>query len=176
MSEELPQVLIVIDVQKGFVTPHSQHVVAPLENLQYEFDHVIFTKFYNPDPSPFRKMLAYDGMTPGSSETELALQPREEAVLITHPIYSCVAEPLLVRLKTWGIREVFIAGIATEAGVLKSVADMFELNIRPWVLEDLCASGKNPDAHDAAIKIMGQIIGPQHIINSTGPEASIARS
>jgi nicotinamidase-related amidase len=176
MSEESPQVLIIVDAQKGFVTPHSQHVITPLENLQYEFDHVVFTKFYNPEPSPFRKILGYDQMAPKSPETELALQPREDAVIISRPIYSCVTEPLLVRLKTWGVREVFIAGIATEACVLKSVIDLFELNIRPWVLEDLCASDKGAEFHDPAIKVMGKLIGPQHIIKSTGPEATIGRS
>lgn len=175
MSEELPQVLIVIDVQEGFVTPHSQHVITPLENLQYEFDHVIFTKFYNPDPSPFRKILGYGKMAPKSTETELVVQPREDAVIISRPIYSCVTEALLVRLKTWGVREVFIAGIATEACVLKSVLDLFELNIRPWVLEDLCASDKGAEFHDPAIKVMGKLIGSQHIIRSTGPEATIGR-
>jgi len=105
MSEELPQVLIVVDAQKGFVTPHSQHVITALENLQYEFDHVVFTKFYNPDPSPFRKILGYTGMLPRSDDTELALQPCEDAVIISRPIYSCVTETLLVRLKTWGLRE-----------------------------------------------------------------------
>jgi len=176
MSEESPQVLLVVDVQKGFVTPQSQHVVRPLENLQYEFDYVIFTKFYNPDPSPFRKILGYDRMAPKSGETELALQPREDAVVINRPLYSSVTEPLLVRLKTWGLREVFIAGIATEACVLKTVADLFELNIRPWVLEDLCASDEGPEFHNAAIKVMSKMIGPQHIITSTGPEASVARN
>ena len=176
MSEESPQVLIVVDVQAGFVTPHSQHVIKPLENLQYEFDHVIFTKFYNPEPSPFRRILGYDKMAPKSPETELALQPREDAVIISRPIYSCVTEPILVRLKTWGVREVFIAGIATEACVLKSVIDLFELNIRPWVLEDLCASDKGGEFHDPAIKVMGKLIGLQHIIKSTGPEASLGRA
>lgn len=175
MSEESPQVLIIVDAQEGFVTPHSQHVITPLENLQYEFDHVVFTKFYNPEPSPFRKILGYDQMAPKSPETELALQPREEAVIISRPLYSCVTEPLLVRLKTWGVREVFIAGIATEACVLKSVLDLFELNIRPWVLEDLCASDKGAEFHDPAIKVMGKLIGLQHIIQSAGPEVTIGR-
>jgi nicotinamidase-related amidase len=176
MSEELPQVLIIVDVQRGVVTPQSQHVVTPLENLQYEFDHVIFTKFYNPDPSPFRKLLACDKMAPNGPDTELALMPREEAVIISRPIYSCVTEAMLVRLKTWGVREVFIAGIATEACILKSVIDLFELNIRTWVLEDMCASDKGAEFHDPAIKILGRLIGSQHIIKSTGPEASIGRS
>ena len=175
MSEEAPQVLLVVDVQKGFVTPESRHVVQPLENLQYEFHPVIFTKFYNPDPSPFRRILGYDKMAPKSEETELALTPRDEAIIISRPIYSSVTEPLLVRLRTWGLKEVFVAGIATEACVLKTVMDLFELNIRPWVMEDLCASDKDRSFHDAGIKVMGKIIGPQHIITSTGPEASVAR-
>ncbi|CAL4866408.1 hypothetical protein MMA231_00648 [Asticcacaulis sp. MM231] len=176
MSEESSQVLIVIDVQKGFVTPQSEHVVTALENLQYEFDYVVFTKFYNPDPSPFRKLLNSGSMPPQSPETELALTPRDDAVIISRPLYSCVTEALLVRLKTWGLKEVFIAGIGTETSVLKSVTDLFELNIRAWVLKDLCASEKGAEFHDPAIAIMSQLIGPQHIITCNGTEANMARS
>ncbi|MDV6332283.1 isochorismatase family cysteine hydrolase [Asticcacaulis sp. 201] len=174
MSEQ-PQVLLVIDVQNGFVTPQSEHVVRPLENLQYEFDYVIFTKFYNPDPSPFRKFVGYDRMKQHSAQTDLTLQPRDDAVIISRPLYSGVTEALLVRLKTWGMREVFIAGIATDSSVLKTAIDLFELNIRPWVLQDLCASDKGADFHDAGLKILGNMIGPQHIINSCGPEADVVK-
>ncbi len=58
-----------------------------------------------------------------------------------------------------------ICGIATEAGVLKTVIDLFEYHFTPWVLEDLCASDKNGEFHDMAVKVIGALIGEDHIID-----------
>lgn len=75
----MPNVLIIVDAQKGFVTACSSHVLPKLEKLQHTFEQVVFTKFYNPDPSPFRKILDYQKLAPGDIDTALALVPREDA-------------------------------------------------------------------------------------------------
>jgi nicotinamidase-related amidase len=167
MNAPKANVLLIVDVQKGFVTPHSAHVLAPLERLQHAFRHVVFTKFHNPDPSPFRDILYYDKLPPGSAETELAIRPRSDAVIIDRPLYTCLTEDLQEHLRAWRATEVCIGGIATEACVLKSVTDLFEHNITPWVLEDLCASDKDRHFHDYAIEIIGKLIDPGHIIQSS---------
>ena len=165
-TSSAPTILIAVDIQKGFVTPASAHVVAPLAALQDRFDHVIFTRFHNPDPSPFREILNYHKLAPDSEETRLALKPRADAILIDRPLYTCVTAELRQILRRLDAREVYVAGIATEACVLKTVVDLFEVSIVPWVLEDLCASDKERHFHDYAIEIMGKLIDPGHIIES----------
>jgi len=169
------KVLIVVDAQKGFVTPSSQGVLEPIENLQYHFDKVIFTKFHNPDPSPFRRILKYCKLAPESEDTYLALEPRDDAVIIARPLYTCVTKELRDILSDWRVDEVYIAGIATEACVLKTVLDLFEYDIRPWVIADLCASDKNQRFHDMALELIASLIGPEHMVNShalTGEDAA----
>jgi nicotinamidase-related amidase len=168
----MPKVLVAVDVQKGFVSPSSQHVLKPIEAIQHHFDHVVFTRFYNPDPSPFRRILDYQKMAPGSDGIELAITPRADAVIIDKPNYSGCNDRLEWQLNAWQAREVYIAGIATEACVMKTVSDLFEQDVVTWVIADLCASDKEPRFHDMAISILGTLIGTKHLINSQEVMAS----
>jgi nicotinamidase-related amidase len=159
-------VLIVVDVQEGFVSPSSQHVLEGIENLQYDFDRVIFTKFSNPVSSPFRRILKYCKLAPESEDTRLAIDPREDAVILERSLYTCVTAELRETLKRWRVKDVHIVGIATEACVLKTVLDLFEFDITPWVIADLCASDKNARFHDMAMELIASAIGSDHVLNS----------
>lgn len=162
----MPKILIAVDVQKGFLSPSSQHVVKPIEAIQDRFDYVVFTRFYNPDPSPFRRILNYHALAPGSEGIELAVTPRPDALIIDKPNYSGCNDALKEQLEKWNARDVYIAGIATEACVLKTVSDLFEQDILTWVIADLCASDKEHRFHDMAISILGTLIGTKHLVNS----------
>lgn len=162
----MPKVLVAVDVQKGFVSPSSQHVLKPIEAIQHRFDHIVFTRFYNPDPSPFRRILDYHDLAPGSEGVELAITPRADAVIIDKPNYSGCNDELERHLALWKASEVYIAGIATEACVMKTVSDLFEQDIVTWVIADLCASDKEHRFHDMAISILGTLIGTKHLVNS----------
>jgi nicotinamidase-related amidase len=157
--------LLIVDAQKGFVTACSKHVLPHLGKLQHQFKHVIFTKFYNPDPSPFREILDYHKLPPGDSDTEFSINPREGSIIIERPLYTCVTPELLEQLKKLDVREVYVCGIATEACVLKTVLDLFENNIRPYVIEDICASDQDKHYHDSAIELMKKLVGKEQIIS-----------
>jgi nicotinamidase-related amidase len=155
---------MVVDVQHGFVTDENRHVVAPLERLQGRFRHVVVTKFHNPPSSPFRELMQYERFGPGSADTELAFVPRADAFLIDRPLYTCVTQALLHQLEAWHLNEVYVAGIATEACILKTVIDLFEHRITPWVIADLCDSDKGAEFHEPAMKVIGKLIDPRHLI------------
>ncbi len=161
-----PKVLIVVDAQKGFVTASSERVLPQLEALQSRFDRVILTKFQNPDPSPFRRILDYCELSPESPDTALAIKPRDDAVVISRALYTCITAELQGILSGWGVCEVYVAGIATEACVLKTALDLFEADIRPIVIADACASDKNDRFHTMAIELITSLIGGDNVINS----------
>jgi len=164
--------LLVIDLQNGFLTEASQHIIEPIRRLQNDFENVIFTKFSNPPGSPFRKILDYHKMTPGSEETDLVLVPRPDAALIERPHYSCVTPELKKLLQSHGATEVYICGIATEACVMTSAIELFELGVRPYVISDLCASDKGEGFHQSALTVLRKLINPLNVITS---EAIAAR-
>src|ERR1700730_1903344 len=62
---EMSNCLIVVDVQNGFMSEHTKHIVKRIESLleQGIFDHTIFTKYYNPEDSPMRKIMNWHGMS-----------------------------------------------------------------------------------------------------------------
>jgi nicotinamidase-related amidase len=131
-----------------------------------KFDYVIATKFYNPDPSPFREILDYQKLSPGDSETQFAFTPRNDAHIIERPLYTCVNELFKGHIKQLNIREIYVCGIATEACVLKTVLDLFESNIRSWLITDLCASDQEDKYHEIALKLIGKLINTIHLIDS----------
>lgn len=157
-------ILIIVDAQKGFITDCSSHVLSRLDTLQHQFDHVIFTKFYNPDPSPFREILDYHKLPPSDADTELALTPRKDAIIIERPLYTCLTSELREHLERLDAKEVYVCGVATEACVLKTVLDLFEHNIRPYVIENICASDQDKHYHDIAISLMKKLVGKDQII------------
>jgi nicotinamidase-related amidase len=165
MTKKLPNTLILVDIQKGFVTDCSKHLLPLVSKVQNDFKHVIFTKFYNPTPSPFREILDYQKLPPGDEETNLAIEPRPDALIVERPLYTCVTQELLDHLARLGTDEVLVCGIATEACVLKTVLDLFERNIKPWVVENLCASDQEKRYHDMAIELIAKLIGPEHVIS-----------
>lgn len=168
-------VLIVVDAQKGFVAPSSEHVLETLESLQDRFDRVILTKFQNPDPSPFRRILNYCELAPESEDTALAITARPDAEIVSRALYTCITAELLDILARWDVHEVHVAGIATEACVLKTALDLFEADIRPVVIADACASDKNDRFHTMAIELITSLIGTENVINSatlTGRQAA----
>lgn len=159
-------ILLIIDVQIGFITHSSKHIVAPIEAIQHRFEKVIATKFYNPDPSPFREILDYHKLPQGHSDTKLAFNLRTDAEIIERPAYTCVRSELIERLEHHQTKEIYICGVATEACVLKTVLDLFELNVRCWLITDLCASDQDAHYHDMAIKLIGKLINQKHLIRS----------
>lgn len=158
----MDRVLLVVDIQKGFITPCSVQVLEPIRALTFRFSRVVFAKFYNNEGSPFRNFLNYHDMPSGSADGALALETQNAAV-VEHPGYSCVTPELIKMLHLWGVKQIYVCGIATEACVLKTVADLFELNIRPLLIEDLCASDRDPAYHLNAISLLEKLIGPDQI-------------
>ena len=157
------QALLIIDVQRGFVTDATRHVVAAAEALQPRYQHVYATRFINPDESPFRRWLDWHRFSEDSPEIELALSLRSDAIVLDKHTYTAVTEQLLSDLQRNGISEVHICGIDTDGCVLKTAVDLFEAGIRPLVLARSCASTAGPDFHEYGLRALARMIGAPQI-------------
>lgn len=157
-------VLLIIDVQRGFITPDTRHIPAAVEALQADFEHVFATRFENLPGSPYRRLLDWTAFTPGSADTELAFTPRPGAQVLTKSVYSAVDGDLLDALAYLSAGTVHLCGIATDNCVLKTAADLFEAGLRPVVLAHACASHGGADAHDAGITVLKRLIGEAQVI------------
>ena len=159
--------LFVIDVQNGFISSKTSHIVPHITQLVNDFSDgdIIATKFINADKSPYEVFMNW-GRLKVSPEIDLLPQVQDKANLIVEKnIYSACTEEVLKYLCINNIDEVFLAGIDTDCCVLKTATDLFEHGIRPIVLTDYCASNGGLASHDAAITVLKRTIGNRQIVS-----------
>jgi nicotinamidase-related amidase len=165
-------VLVVVDVQNGFIRDASRHVVPVIAELvdrwQAAGHDVVFTRYFNSPGSQYERLFDWTDLQE-SPETdivpELADRAATATAIVDKPIYSLFTSggAELVRSHEW--TDLYICGIATESCVLKTAADAFEQgDLTPWILEDASASHAGSAAHDAGILVARRFIGPRQII------------
>ena len=170
--------LLIIDVQKGFITPATAHIPERVETLQHQFGTVMISRFFNPPGSPYRRLMGWEHFAPGSEATELAFSPRADAEIFDKPIYSALSPQLEAFLNRAGIDEVALCGIATDNCVLKSAVDLFEAGYKPMVIHDSCASHGGIQCHEAGLLLLRRLIGEEQVVlyqsrqNNTPPSAN----
>jgi nicotinamidase-related amidase len=158
--------LLIIDVQTGFINEWTAHVPSRVDSLQASFDHVIVTRLYNPQRSLYRKLIGWSGFSLGSMESQLAFQPRSDAMIIDKSAYTCVSEPFVDELRQLGVNRVHLCGISTEDSVLTTAVDLFQHGIEPVVLAHACGSDGGHALHESALVILRRLIGDKQVIGS----------
>jgi nicotinamidase-related amidase len=179
MSERKP-VLVVVDVQNGFVTEHSQPVVPVIVDLvrrwQATLGDVVFTRYLNYPDSPFERLIGWTEMTDGPATelvTELAPYVGPRTPVIDKYIYTLFTPEGTQLVDERGWTDLYICGIDTEVCVLKTAADAFEHNLTPWILKDACASHSGLKAHNAGLLIAARFIGANQIMQTASLPESV---
>lgn len=157
--------LLIIDVQRGFINEATQHIPAQVEALQHNFSHVIATRFINRAGGPHDKILGWKRFQPESPDTKLAFAPAPHVKVIEKTKYSALNEAVYHELCHTLIDRVFLAGLDTDACVLKTALDLFDMGVRPVILSDYCASHGGADLHESALSQLRRLIGAEHVIS-----------
>lgn len=164
--------LVVVDVQNGFVTEHSRHVVPLIVALVKRWEasgrDVVFTRYINYDGSPFERIIKWSKLKhPPETDIvdELQAFTASPATVIDKRGYTLFADEgeNLVRTKGW--TDLYICGIDTEVCVLKAAVDAFERNITPWLISDASASHAGVETHKAGLLVAKKMIGAEQIIS-----------
>lgn len=173
MIERKP-VLVVVDVQNGFITEHSKPVVPVIADLvrRWKASHgdVVFTRYLNYSGSPFERLIGWTKMVDGSDTelvTELAPYVDRHTPVIDKYIYTLFTPEGIHLVDERGWTDLYLCGIDTDSCVLKTAVDAFERDLTPWILKDACASHAGPEAHAAGLFIAGRFIGTNQIIQTT---------
>ncbi|MDQ3778934.1 MAG: cysteine hydrolase [Chloroflexota bacterium] len=164
---EMGRVLLVVDVQQGFVNPFTDHVPGRIRRLIERGDHdpVLFTRFINRPDGPYRRFLGWHECAepPGTDlAPEVAPLAATERVF-TKRGFTGISEGLADRLRELAPEAVTIVGIDTDMCVLKVAMDIFDLGIRPLVLVDCCASTAGLQAHLAGLAVLARNIGADQL-------------
>jgi nicotinamidase-related amidase len=161
-------VLAVIDMQKGFLNEHSQHIVQNVDALirgcQDLSIPVVFSRFFNVAGSPYESLIGWNRVHK-EPETEIIddLLPLVEA-LVDKSFYTAITPEFLARIGRNGWKTIVLCGLATESCVLKTAADTFELGLRPVVISDACASDMGEASHLAGLLVLESLIGKDQIM------------
>lgn len=170
---EVNPVLVVVDVQNGFITDESRHVVPVIEQLVREWldkgRDVIFTRYLNYADSPFEKIMGWSKLKESPEidiVDELQELSKRALAVIDKRIYTLFTSEGTALAEARGWTDMFVCGIDTEVCVLKTAVDAFEHDIRAWLLVDASASHSGPEPHSAGVLVAQKMIGRQQTIRS----------
>jgi nicotinamidase-related amidase len=179
MNQRKP-VLVVIDVQNGFITEHSQPVIPVIADLvrrwQAAHGDVVFSRYLNYPGSPFERLIGWTKMTDSPETdfvTELTPYVSPHTPIIDKYIYTLFTPEGTRLVNEHGWTDLYLCGIDTDSCVLKTAVDAFERHLTPWILKDACASHAGPEAHAAGLFIAGRFIGVNQIIHTTNLPESV---
>ena len=169
MTTDRP-VLVVTDMQNGFVREQSAHVVPIIVDLvrrwQAAGGDTLFTRYLNYPDSPFERFFGWRRLQ-SEPDTNIVseLEPYiGRGVVLDKKIYSPFTSEGEDLIERRGWNEFYFCGIATESCVLKGAVDAFERNYTPWLIADASASHAGPEAHNAGLLVARRFIGPGQII------------
>ena len=167
---EMKDILVIVDVQKGFTKDYTVEKIPVIEDLlsRRVFDTVIATKYWNTPDSNISRLMGWKDLC---TEEEQDLVPEIEPYvdhITAKNIYSGVTPELVELLKELGggrlPEYVFLLGFDTECCLLSTAADLFEMGVRPLVLTEYSGSHDGPKYHDAGIVAMEHLIGQNFLI------------
>jgi nicotinamidase-related amidase len=169
---ECKPVLVVVDVQNGFITEHSQPAVPVIADLvrrwQAANGDVVFSRYLNYPGSPFERLIGWTEMSNHGPETEivteLATYVGPHTPIVDKYIYTLFTSEGTHLVEERGWTDLYICGIDTDICVLKTAVDAFEHNLTPWILKDACASHAGSQAHTAGLFVAARFIGAKQII------------
>jgi len=155
--------LIIIDVQNYFVNELTKSL--PEKIVRYinktDYDFVVFTKFINKKGSNFFKLLNWEKMLSGN-ETEIhnsLIKFCNKKNVFTKTNYSIFkAKGLAEYLRKNKISLLYLCGIDTEACVLASAFEAFDLGFDVKIIKELCSSHSGKSLHNSALKIIEKCI------------------
>ncbi|GEL23833.1 hydrolase [Pseudonocardia sulfidoxydans NBRC 16205] len=178
---EINPVLVVVDVQNGFVTEHSRHVVPIVARLAQDWldngRDVVFTRYLNYDGSPFERVMGWSKLKDSPEidiVDELQDLSRKATAVIDKTIYTLFNDEGSALAESLQWTDMFVCGIDTEVCVLKTAVDAFEHGIRSWLLTDASASHSGRLAHDAGVQVAEKMLGRLQTISTVDVEGCLS--
>lgn len=155
----MEKALIVIDVQNYFVNEYTAELPLKIYHhlKKHSWPHLLFTKMVNRPDSLFVKRLGWKKcFGPPDTDIHKILLPFAKQKTVfekkTYSIFKC--DPLLQFLQKNKIQKIQLCGMDTDACILASVYDGFDLGYEVTILSELTASHYGEVFKEAALRII----------------------
>ncbi|WP_406276881.1 cysteine hydrolase [Nocardia sp. NBC_00881] len=170
--------LMVVDVQNGFLAPSCAHIVPVVADLVDRWlktaAPVVFTRYFNYRGSPFERLLGWSRMLDAPDTdivADLEHHTRDPRIhVLDKTSYTALTPQATTLITDLNVTDIYLAGIATDACIFKTAWDVFEAGLTPWVITDACTSNasKHPpqQVHESALLHMSRLLGAGQLISS----------
>lgn len=151
-------------MQKGFINDNNKHLIEKINTYlaSNKFDNIFITKCINNNESPYIKILNWNGMT-NIDEQKFAINIPKQAKILTKDCYG-ISQKSMDMFKSLNINEIEICGTDIDACVLAIEFNLFDNNIKPIFIKDLCGtSSKNENMTNYAFAIIERQFGKNSI-------------
>ncbi len=166
-------VLVVVDMQNGFVKPASAHVVPPVVDLvrrwQAAGGDIVFTRFLNSPGSQYERLINWTsvGTAPETDIIdELAAYASRAVAVIDKPAYTPFTAEGEALFAERGWTDVVICGLTIESCVCKTAVDVFERGLTPWVVLDATGTHAGEHVYEAGRIVIRRFIGAGQLVTA----------
>jgi len=164
--KEPKKLLLVVDPQAGFKDEFTKDALNKIDEITSYFDIIFVSKFQNLRGSLYKRILHWNNFSNNkhSKYSNLAIkQTKDMKILKTHTYGKLT---LRLRIYCWmhKINTIYLCGLQTDAGVLKTALDLFDASIEPIVIKDACGSKRGDLFHEAGLKILRRQIGEDQVL------------
>jgi nicotinamidase-related amidase len=168
---QMEALLLIVDMQRGFVTPATRNALPPIRALARSWPlsaPVVMSRFHNRPGSSFETLLHWYKLR-DEPDTELVpdldeVANREGTLIVDKFGYTAFTDGVRVVAAGNDITDVVVCGLDTDTCVLKTVVDVFEAGLRPWLASDCCASNGGPSDHESGLHLARRFIGTQQVL------------
>jgi nicotinamidase-related amidase len=155
--------LLVVDVQNGFVNENTRHIIDSVNALIRAFtdrgEPVAFTRFVNLPGGGHERWIGWTRfMQAPENDLFEAVEASAGPVFVKHG-YTAFTDEFERYVDEQKVERLILCGIATDGCVLKTAVDAFERGIEPVVVTDACASHAGSAVHEAGLLLLGRFIG-----------------
>lgn len=128
------------------------------------YDVVIASRFVNQPGSMYERLVGTDLR----DADDVALDPQIAAAadhVVSKSGYSSITPHMLELLRNAHVRAADVCGIDTDQCVLATVLSLFDHDIEPTVLCDLCGSASGQKPHEAGLLALRRAVGDDHVMH-----------
>jgi nicotinamidase-related amidase len=163
--------LLVVDVQNGFVKTDETRAVVPTINDLATLWHkrgwpIVCSRFINLPGSNWQRLRDWHEMQ-GEPDTALYEELKiDTPYVFKKSTYSAWSDEVSAVCASHDVRDVVIAGVDTNECVFATAIAVFDAGFTPWIVRDACASTGGKKSHAMAIELMSALLGDSQAVSS----------